>query len=203
VSNAGALGDIWDETAGAWATPPVATADQKILLSETDRVYTAGKSTSLGDVTSDVVVRLLGAADAVVGAQLVHIVDGDLVKDTALNISPVMVSPQRTWYLRQQSDAAVATNIVTVTDTTSATLAMDFSGHLNEGAALTAVSSVTDTEGSPAVTASNQAVSQDRRCVHFEVAAADLTSGNTHTFKCVVTTTDGDTLVGSGSCTVA
>jgi len=114
-------------------------------------------------------------------------------------ISPCFINPSRTWSLVGHADAATARNVVTVPAGTIATFAMDFGGILNSQTSVSTAGSATDTDGSPVITFTDVAVSQDRKQVHMTIDdAADVTAGTIHTIKVGCVSTDSQTLYGYG-----
>ena len=140
------------------------------------------------------------------GGRLDTQIDAAAAGGVEIHISPIAVSMARTFSLRKHGNTVSSHNVVTVGAGTAATFAMDFRSVLNDlGAAasspettILSVVSVQDTTGSPALTIASQSPSQSKLQVHFAIASGFI-AGNSHRMKCVVLTTDQQTLVGYGT----
>ena len=109
-------------------------------------------------------------------------------------VSANVVNRQRKWILADSAESSVAPQIITVRQGEDLTLAMDFSSWINEDTALSTVSSVTDDLS--LLTIDNLLVDQARQNAHFDVTG--FTATQTHTLQVSVTTTDGQTMTGTG-----
>ena len=204
----------WKETgsgSGAWVAGASATAaERRIALTDSNSYgsYSGGKTVALGTYTGWVKVYYwdVSITTAPLSTDLIYLLAGNqqdppeqISTIVASGFSPVsvyIVNADRTWVVER--DAPVCRNVVWLAAGSLVTLAMDFSRIINPGAGLNSVTSVTDTTTGSAITIASSAVSQDRMKAHFQITGG-LVAGDTHSIKVIVTTTDGDTLIGVGT----
>lgn len=206
-STGGTLGDTWNVTTGAWASS-VADGDAKITLTEgAGRLagsYDGGIATALGSYTGDVLVRVhdSGASDAVIGSQKTYLLLGVEQSVGAggsggSSVSPSIISQDRTWMLRDAGEYATAPEVVWLAQGTTATLSFDFTHKLNPTTDLLSVDSVIvdEVQSGTAPGTTGQALSQNRKQVHFTATASVI---GKYKIKTTTTSSDGQTFAGYG-----
>ena len=111
--------------------------------------------------------------------------------------SPVLVAPQRTWFIERGTEGDRAPQIVSLASQSQGTMAMNFDKSMNPGTSISAVNSVTEISGSTSPpTIDNLLPSQNGEAAHFDVTG--MTSGERYEFLVSITTTDQQTLTGKG-----
>lgn len=212
-SSTGATVDLWwkesGSGSGAWVAGASATqAERRIALADSNGFgfYVGGKSAAFSTYTGHAYVYYYDTAitnpldlaryyfKAGQGVELDKYVQDLIDGGATASISPWHVRPERTWVL--EMDSATARNVVFLDPSAAVTCAMDFSKVLNEGTALASVTTVNAVTAA-AITFGTPAISQDGTQAHFAISG--LSGNSTYTVYVIVTTTDGDTLVGYGA----
>lgn len=208
ITDDGTLGDIWDKTAGDWASSPT-LSDTKITLTEGSAPYTGryvgGVSGTLSTYSGDVVLTIHddNNSDLAIGQDVIQISSGNPIdiSDVAADSStPNIIDPTRTFFMSDSGEYPVAQQRITVNAGSTVTIAFDFNDVLNPGTDLatqTPTVAVETTYSGTAPTIASQAVSAKRTQVHFSIS--NTIAGGSFRFKATATTTDGQTLVGLGN----
>lgn len=203
VDTDGTLGDYWDENAGAWAAAP-SDADQRISMAEGTGQnlgsYFANKA-SLGTVTTKAVVRFVNTTlGQTVGSSTILIVNGEEApggSSGSVVVSPEHVGEARTFKLDPLISTTTAWNATSssrfkVAASTNGVFAFDLTDMLNPNTDLTGVTSCSDSENPGNITIGGLAIDQTRRQAHVNLSG--LSATNSHALRCVVTTTDSQSL---------
>lgn len=189
-------GDWWNDTTGAFQVGQPAFADV-IQLTEGTGVnaglYTGFSSAALSTYTGPL-RRTIHTTTQTLDSVMVFAANGIEIDAVTSPPATIIVAEERTWRIDEGS--SLAPNILTEPAGVSATLAMDFSAVLNPGTQLSSITSVIDTSAE-ALVPTNPRISQDALHAYFDVTG--LVDEKTYKLQVTVTTSDGNTLVRTGT----
>lgn len=200
IGTDGTLGDYWHTTTG-WQAADPAWADKDIALTEGSDEDIGSYSGVIPDLdyTGRIAARVHdeGNSYLVLSQEVYRLTDGtpadeapDLSSEST--ISPVTISPTRTFYMHDSIDGTEAPNIIEIPTGSATTLAFDFSRVLNPGQGVSS-GAVTVAAGS-AVTFASQAADGAAMQLHSTLTPTGV---GDRTLTCTITTTDSQSLVGT------
>lgn len=105
------------------------------------------------------------------------------------------IAAYRTWTINKDARSFKSNEIIELPPTFNGTLAMDFSQILNPNTIISSADSVADAD-SGSITIGSPSVSGDKRSVLFNVS--NLIDGTTYRIVVTITTSDSQTIPGTG-----